>query len=103
VLAADPQRLAAALAGDDRVRDVAIDRGLVVVQGADVARVAAAVARAALREGTVLDLVQPDLLRDDELRAAIAGDAAGAYRAAYERALGPTASAARAPEGGSPS
>jgi hypothetical protein len=100
VLASDPQRLAVALAGDGRVRDVAVDRGLVVVEGADVASVAAAVARAALHEGITLDLVQPDLLRDDELRAAIAGDAAGAYRVAYERALGPGAAVARAPQGG---
>ena len=40
---------------------------------------------------------RPRLLRDDELCAAIAGDAAGAYRAAYEKALGP-APAPRSPQ-----
>ena len=96
VVASDAKRLAAALAGDETVRDVAIDGGVLVAGGADVATVARAVARGALREGIDIEMLRPDLLREDELLSAISGDAAGAYRAAYERALAPLAEA-RAP------
>jgi hypothetical protein len=95
VLVSDPKRLAAALANEERVRGIAIEAGLLVASGADVTSVAAAIARAALHEEISLEMLRPDLLRDDELRATIAGDAAGAYRVAYERALGP---APRTPE-----
>ncbi len=89
VVASDPKRLAIALAGEPAVRTVAIEEGILVLGAEDVVSVAAAVARTALREDVALEMIRPELLRDDELRAAIAGDAAGAYRAAYERALGP--------------
>ena len=89
VVAADAKRLATALAGEDAVRTVAIESGVLVAGGDDVVSIAAAIARAALREKIALDLLRPDLLREDELRSAISGDTAGAYRAAYERALGP--------------
>ncbi len=89
VLASDPKRLATALAAEDTVRTVTIEASLLVAGGADVVTIANAIARAALREGIAIDLLRPDLLREDELRAAISGDTAGAYRAAYERALGP--------------
>jgi ABC-type multidrug transport system ATPase subunit len=93
VLASDPKRLATALAAEDAVRTVAIEAGVLVAEGSDVVSLAAAIARAALREQIALDMLRPDLLRDDELRSAIAGDTAGAYRAAYERALGPAPAA----------
>lgn len=89
VIASDAKRLAAALASEQAVRTVAIDAGVLVVGGADVASVASAVARSALREDITLEMLRPDLLREDELRAAISGDTAGAYRAAYKKALGP--------------
>jgi Cu-processing system ATP-binding protein len=88
VLASDPKLLATALAAEDAVRTVTLDASLLVAGGADVASVASAIARAALREGVTIEMLRPDLLREDELRAAISGDTAGAYRAAYERALG---------------
>jgi ABC-type multidrug transport system ATPase subunit len=83
------QRLAASLAGEPAVRNVAIEADVLVVSGAEVVEIASAIARVALREGIALEGLRAELLRDEELRAAIAGDAAGAYRAAYERALGP--------------
>ncbi len=91
VLASDPKLLATALLTEESVRTVSLDEGLLVVGGTDVVAVAGAIARAALAEGVALEMVRPDLLRDDELRAAIAGDVAGAYRAAYERAMAPHA------------
>ena len=97
VLASDTKRLATALAAEDDVRTVAIEAGVLVAGGADVVRISAAIARAALREKIDLDLLRPDLLREDELRSAISGDTAGAYRAAYERALGPAPVARAAP------
>jgi ABC-type nitrate/sulfonate/bicarbonate transport system ATPase subunit len=100
VVASDPKRLAAALASDEMVRDVAIDGGVLVAGGADVATIVRAVARGALREGVDLEMLRPDLLREDEMISAISGDAAGAYRAAYERALGPVRAAGR--EDGAP-
>jgi ABC-type multidrug transport system ATPase subunit len=89
VLASDPKHLATALAVEESIRTVSVDAGVLVAGGADVVAVASAIARVALREGITLEMLRPDLLRDDELRSAIAGDTAGAYRAAYERALGP--------------
>jgi ABC-type multidrug transport system ATPase subunit len=89
VVASDAKRLATALSAEDAVRTVAVEGGVLVAGGTDVVSVAAAIARAAWREKISLDLLRADLLREDELRSAIAGDTAGAYRAAYERALGP--------------
>jgi ABC-type multidrug transport system ATPase subunit len=97
VVASDTKRLATALAGEEAIRTVAIEAGVLVAGGADVASIAATVARAALREGIVLEMLRPDLLRADELRFAISGDTAGAYRAAYERALGPAPAKPSAP------
>jgi ABC-type multidrug transport system ATPase subunit len=93
VVASDAKRLATALTAEDAIRHVAVEAGVLVAGGADVVSVAAAIARAALREKITLDVVRADLLREDELRSAIAGDTAGAYRAAYERALGPAPAA----------
>jgi ABC-type multidrug transport system ATPase subunit len=93
ILASDAKRLAIALATEDVVRAVTVEGAVLIADGADVIGVVTAVARAALREDISIELLRPDLLRQDELRAAISGDTAGAYRAAYERALG----SARAP------
>ena len=86
VVASDTKRLAAALAGEASVRDVAFEADVLVVRGIDAVAIAAALARAAVRSTVTIESLVPDLLHDDELRAAIAGDAAGAYRAAFERA-----------------
>jgi ABC-type multidrug transport system ATPase subunit len=88
VASADPKRLAASLSSEPDVRAVRLEADVLVVRGADVATIARAVARAATREGIALEALEPALLRGDELRAAIAGDTAGAYRAAYDRARG---------------
>jgi len=100
--ASDPKRMAAAVAQESDVRDVTMEGDVVVVRGKDAVTLAAAAARVALREGIALDAVHTDLLRDDELRAAIAGDTAGAYRTAYERARlggGPQTVGTGTPEG----
>ena len=68
------------------MRDVAFEADVLVVRGIDAVAIAAALARAAVRSTVTIESLVPDLLHDDELRAAIAGDAAGAYRAAFERA-----------------
>jgi ABC-type multidrug transport system ATPase subunit len=94
VVASDTKRLAAALAGEEAVRDVSFEASVLVARGADAVAIAAALARAAARSEVTLESLVPDLLHDDELRAAIAGDAAGAYRAAFERARGPIGSPA---------
>ena len=86
VVASDTKRLAAALAGEAAVCDVSFEGDVLVVRGADAVAIAAALARAAARSDATIESLVPDLLHDDELRAAIAGDAAGAYRAAFERA-----------------
>ncbi len=91
VVATDTKRLAEALAGEAAVRDVSFEGDVLVVRGADAVAVAAAIARGAARSDVALESLVPDLLHDDELRAAIAGDAAGAYRAAFERAHAPAA------------
>ena len=95
-VSSDAKRLAAALAGEPAARDVGVEGDVVVARGAEVVTLAAAIARVALREGIAIEALRPELLRDDELRAAIAGDTAGAYRAAYERAVGPGVAGARA-------
>jgi ABC-type multidrug transport system ATPase subunit len=100
--ASDPKRMAAALAQESDVRDVAMEGDVVVARGKDAVTLAAAAARVALREGITLDAVHADLLLEGELRAAIAGDAAGAYRTAYERARlagGPQTVGTGTPEG----
>jgi ABC-type multidrug transport system ATPase subunit len=96
-LRAGAERLAASLAGEGAVSKVAADEDTLVVAGADVREVTRAIARASLRENVSIQALRPEVLRDDELRAAIAGDTAGAYRAAYERALGPAPRAQVAP------
>jgi len=88
VVASDTKRLAASLAGEEAVRDVSFEADVLVARGADAVAIAAALARAATRSRVTIESLVPDLLHDDELKAAIAGDAAGAYRAAFERARG---------------
>jgi ABC-type multidrug transport system ATPase subunit len=97
VVASDPKRLATALATEDAVHSVAVEEGVLVAGGTDVVSLAAAIARAAMAAEITLEMLRPELLRESELRPAIAGDAAGAYRAAYERALGPAARTAEIP------
>jgi ABC-type multidrug transport system ATPase subunit len=76
VLCSDPQRLAMTIAEEPGVRRVALEGNLLVAEGADVASVAAAVTKSALREGISVEMLRPDLLRDHELRSVLAGDAA---------------------------
>jgi ABC-type multidrug transport system ATPase subunit len=86
VVASDPKALAAALASDPAVETVAVDHGAVRVRGAAAIAVAAAIARAAAAAGVAIEALRPEVLPKEELRAAAAGDVAGAYRAAFDRA-----------------
>ncbi|HEY2510021.1 MAG TPA: ATP-binding cassette domain-containing protein [Polyangiaceae bacterium] len=99
VVSSDPKRLAAALATEPPVHDVAIEGEVVVARGEDAVSIAGAVARVAVREAIAVEALQAQLLRSDELRAAIAGDVAGAYRAAYERARQAAPQVVGRPEG----
>jgi ABC-type multidrug transport system ATPase subunit len=84
----DARALLAALAHEPACEAAAAEAGAVVASGADVIALADAIARAVLRAGVTLDALHADVRPLPELRAAIAGDAAGAYRAAFERAHG---------------
>jgi ABC-2 type transport system ATP-binding protein len=93
VVADGARALLAMLAADPAVRAVDAEPGAVIVSGYDQVALASAVARAALAAsassdgpGVAIDAMRPELAPLDELRAAMAGDTAGAYRAAYERA-----------------
>ncbi len=70
VVSSDAARLAAALADERGVQGVSFSAGVVVARGADAVAVAAAVARAASRADVLVESLVPDLLHDDELRAA---------------------------------
>jgi ABC-type multidrug transport system ATPase subunit len=99
IITGDARTLAAGLAEEPAVKDVLVERGVVVVRGEDLVSLATAVARVSVREGVAIDAMTPELLRGDELRAAIAGDVAGAYRAAYERARQAAPQTVGRPEG----
>ena len=90
VVASEPKRLATALATEDAVHSVAVEEGVLVAGGADVVSLATAIARARSPPTSPWRRSSPSCSAR-QLRPAIAGDAAGAYRAAYERALGPSA------------
>lgn len=92
VTTSDPRRLAAALAGNEAISSVVWDeeRGasVVAVRGADLDRVALAVARAAASISASIQSIKPVAPSLDELRAASSGLALAAYHAAYRYGSG---------------
>jgi ABC-type multidrug transport system ATPase subunit len=103
VLASDPRALAAAMATEPAVRALeAQAEGAVVAAAGTLADVAAAVARAAARAGVEVIALVPEAAALEEVRAASAGDVAGAYRAAYDRAHAAAMRAAQPPGPTSP-
>jgi ABC-type multidrug transport system ATPase subunit len=71
VVSSDATRLAAALGEESGVRGVSVAADVVVARGADALAIAGAVARAASRADVTVESLVPDLLHDDELRAAL--------------------------------
>jgi ABC-type multidrug transport system ATPase subunit len=88
VVSSDATRLAAALGEESGVRGVSVAADVVVARGADALAIAGAVARAASRADVTVESLVPDLLHDDELRAALS-----------VRATSSPLAAAAAPEG----
>jgi ABC-type multidrug transport system ATPase subunit len=87
VVSSDPRALAAALAIEPAARALESEaEGAVVATGASLAEVASAIARAAVRARVDVQAIVPEAAGLDEVRAASAGDVAGAYWVAYERA-----------------
>jgi ABC-type multidrug transport system ATPase subunit len=87
VLCADPRALTAALATEPATRAIEAEaEGAVVASGATLREVAAAIGRAAVRAQVDVQALVPEPAPLEEIRAAASGDAAGAYRGAWERA-----------------
>lgn len=82
----DARRLLAALARETVLATIAVEGASVVVSGPSLEEVAAAVGRAVRLAAVDVRELRPEPASLDELRAAIAGDAAGAYRAAFDKA-----------------
>ena len=85
----DPRTLLAALAAETAPVAIEAGPGFVVVSGPDVVALADAVARASLRANVEITSLRSEAPPLDELRASIAGDAAGAYQAAVRRNVAP--------------
>jgi ABC-2 type transport system ATP-binding protein len=84
---ADARALVASLASEVDIASMSADAdGMILVTGHELLSLAAAVGRAIRRAGVDVEMIRPEPLPLDELRAATAGDVAGAYRAAFERA-----------------
>ena len=75
--------LVAALAAEGAITSVETSGTTLVVGGADLVALASAVARAALRADVGIEALGPDVVTLEELRASMAGNAAGAYRRAF--------------------
>jgi len=86
LIASDARALASALAQDAAVRRVETDGRVVLAQGELRLPLAEAIARAVKASGVDIELMRSEVPVLDELRAAAAGDVAGAYRAAMDRA-----------------
>lgn len=84
VTTSNPRALLAALATDPAVTSLESSEGILGVGGVDPVLVASAIAAAALRVDAEIFSLRPDALALEELRASMAGDAAGAYRRAFE-------------------
>ena len=84
VVSSDARALLGALSAEPTVTALESRDGVLLVGGTDLVAVASAVAAAALRADTEILSLRPDALALEELRASIAGDAAGAYRRAFE-------------------
>jgi ABC-type multidrug transport system ATPase subunit len=98
VLCTDPRALASVLAMEPATRALEADaEGAVIASGASLGDVAAAVGRAALRAQVDLHAITPEAASLEEVRAAASGDAAGTYRAAFERARAASLAAQQGP------
>jgi ABC-type multidrug transport system ATPase subunit len=93
----DARALAAALAQDVAVSTLLVEERSVLASGRTHAELARAVQRAVLATGVAVEAIVPEALSLEKLQAAAAGDAAGAYRGAYERARAAAAAAPIAP------
>ena len=83
----DARALVASLSSEADITSMSADAdGMIVVSGHELLSLATAVGRAIRRAGVDVEMIRPEPLPLDELRAATAGDIAGAYRAAFERA-----------------
>ncbi|MEO6420497.1 MAG: ATP-binding cassette domain-containing protein [Polyangiaceae bacterium] len=95
---ADARLLVAALASEADVTAIATEAdGMIVVTGRDLLSLAAAVGKAIRHAKVDIEMLRPEPLPLDELRAATAGDVAGAYRAAFERAAATSAASTTPP------
>jgi ABC-type multidrug transport system ATPase subunit len=90
----DARALAAALATDASVASLLVEERSVLVTGPTPTELARAVQRAVLATGVGVEAIAPETLSLERLQAAAAGDAAGAYRGAFERARAAAASPA---------
>jgi ABC-type multidrug transport system ATPase subunit len=86
VLASDTRALVGELGREAAVREMTTRAGAIVLRGNDATELARAVAGAVLRSGATLESMTFSPLELEEVRASFAGDLAGIYRAAYERA-----------------
>lgn len=97
---ADARVLVAALSSEADIATISAEAdGMILVTGRELVSLAAAVGKAIRRSGVDVAMIRPEPLPLDELRASTAGDVAGAYRAAFERAAAavPVEPAAPAP------
>ena len=96
VVASDTRALLAALAREPSITALEASDGVLLVGGGDLVLVASAVAAAALRADTEILSLCPEAIPLEELRASLAGDAAGAYRRAFEEGRSTRAATAAA-------
>lgn len=85
VVASDNRVLAGALARAEEVTTLEADERSVLVHGASAAALGRAVARVVSAARVDVELMRLEPLAIDEVRAAVAGDVAGAYRGAFDR------------------
>lgn len=96
---ADARAVVASLSSEADIASIAAESdGMILVTGRELLSLAAAVGRAIRRAGVDVEMIRPEPLPLDELRAATAGDVAGAYRAAFERAAALPAPSPAPPE-----
>ena len=95
----DARSLVASLSSEADIASIASESDrTIVVTGRELLSLAAAVGRAIRRAGVDVEMIRPEPLPLDELRAATAGNVAGAYRAAFERAAAVPATSPALPE-----